>query len=293
MFVSHMNHGRGFLRGMMYSTALLFTVTAVPALACSITVGTDKWASVNGLTEADAVEGQRYQGLCGLVAPVSAPAYAVDDNPVDETLFIGRFWFFVGNLTSAAGNSVTMYSLLNGTTSQMDLVVQNSGGNLQLVAETPGGNSTPITIANTAPYAGWHVVDFTYQQSDSGAGSVTVQLDKGASQQVTGLTNSPITDAWLGVVSASGASGTMRFDSYVSQRSGVITPLVKCDANDDGNVDPGDVLRANAEVADLLPPPGLADGQPDCNGDGSVNPGDVLYINAIVNNLVADPNASN
>jgi hypothetical protein len=257
---------------MMYSTALLFTVTAAPALACSITVGTDKWASVNGLTENDAVEGQRYQGLCGLVAPVSGtPAYAVDDNPVDETLFIGRFWFFVGNLTSTAGNSVTMYSLLNGTTSQMDLVVQNSGGNLQLVAETPGGNSTPIPISSMVPYAGWHVVDFTYQQSDSGAGSVTVQLDKGASQQVTGLTNSPITDAWLGVVDASGASGTMRFDSYMSQRSGEIADLLQCDANDDGGVGLPDI---NALVDDITAV-ALATGTPDCNGDGGIGIPDI------------------
>jgi len=282
MFVSHMNHGRGFLRGMMYSTALLFTVTAAPALACSITVGTDKWASVNGLTEGNANEDVRYEGLCSLATPVGGPAYAVDDNPVDETLFIGRFWFFVGNLTSAAGNSVTMYSLLNGTTSQMDLVVQNSGGNLQLVAETPGGNSTPITIdSSVAPYQGWHVVDFTYQQSDSGAGSVDVQLDKGASQQVTGLTNSPITDAWLGVISSGGASGTMRFDSYVSQRSGAIEALVPCDADGTRELNGLDTRLLRRELAGLED----ATGTPDCDGSGGLNGLDTRRLRRILAGL--------
>ena len=280
MFVSHIDYGRGFLRGMMCSTALLITVIGSPALACSITGGADKWASVNGLTEANAIEGQRYEGLCGLETPVGGgPAYAVDDNPVDETLFIGRFWFFVGALTSSAGNSVTMYRLVNGATSQMDLVVQNSGGNLQLVAQTPGGNSTPIAINNAAPYAGWHVVDFTYQQSDSGGGSVTVQLDKGASQQVNGLTNSPITDAWLGVVTSSGAGGTMRFDSYVSQRSGEIAALVQCDANGDGGVGAPDVF---AIVDDINGTP--ATGTPDCNGDGGIGAPDVFRAVDVINN---------
>jgi len=298
MLVSRSIDSRGFLRGLLSSALLLTTVIGAPALACAIAEGTNadgspKWTSRQGaLTEAAAIQGSRYQEFCGLVTPSDAVAYATTDRPTAETYIDGRFWVFTRDLSLGAGGSVTIHSLLSGGgNSQMDIVIQQGTSGLELVATTPGGNSPAIPIDSTAsPYRGWHEVDFTYNQSGTGTGSVVIQLDNDTTETISGLTNSTIEDAWLGIIDTTGATGNMRFDSYEIVRQGDASELVLCDANADGSINPGDVLRANAEVAELLPPPGLASGQADCNGDGDVNPGDVLFINAIVSGLAPNPN---
>jgi len=314
MYVYQPKTNRKLLKGFAISTLLLSSMVGATAFAqCAIAPAGDdtKWARYTA-TEADAVLRNRYEELCGLNVSATSGSHAIDDNPVAEDNMAGRLWFFTGNLTANAGDSVTIHQLRDQEEdannnpqgeAQLSLIVRGGGTTgLELVAELENGATTTSSAAipidsTTVPYRGWHVVRYVYTQGN-GNGSFQMTLDGGTPVPVSNLTNATIEEARLGAIASTGSpTGILEFDSYYTIRDtgtalalGDLPSLLLCDASGDGTLNNGDILRANAESANLLAPPGLAEGQADCNGDGNVNNGDVLYINAIVNNLVTNPN---
>lgn len=301
MFVSHPQQCRRIQKGLAASAFILSSiVVATSAFAQCGVVGPEKWAAYTGNESTEAVLGPRFQTRCALVVDTASGHFATDDNPALEQAMYGYFWIYTADATVATGDTVTVYQLVNdnGTTAtpQMSVLLQGSASGTQLVVQAANnGNtatSTAIPISNSAPFNGWHEVQFSYVQG-SGNGSASVTLDRDGSATLSNLSNATITDARLGsIVSTGSPTGQLRFDAYLSQRVPEVDLLQLCNAQPaNPAINAGDAIAVLNEVRLGSYPDDLNElATPNCDGGPAVNSGDAVRILGIVRGSVPNPN---
>ncbi len=151
----------------------------------------------------------------------NTPGYVTDNTPANEATYNARFYFNPNGTSTNASGIADIFQALNtgGTTPIIRVQYQRLGTTYQVraVVSRNGGNSStswyPITNASHAIEIGWR----------SGAStSFSLYIDGTLKQTLTGLNTSAykVDVARLGAISglASGMSGTMYFDGFISTK---------------------------------------------------------------------------
>jgi len=236
------------------------------ALACS----TDAWTTAAGgaIAGDPVVEGiARVSGTCGLKIPTDG-GHVADNSPADETVFIGRFYFYPKGI--AAGTNTIFAALSDEGNSDSDVFrIDYDGTNIILDATAAtGGGSTSVAADTTH----WNLIEFSW--TSGGQGSLWVNADaltEGASSTFASGTGS------IDRVEMGGAEGAL-FDDYESHRSLAVGSLLIGDSNGNGSINVFDLISIQNDILGNS----LANGQPDCNLNGSVNVFDLICTQNII-----------
>jgi hypothetical protein len=237
----------------------------------------------------------RYQGQCGLRAPVGGTGnYVQDSSPAAEPTFRARFYAFLPNTGSAstifrAGNAAD--ALTDYNTGRIR-VVWNGSSSINVLG--PGG-SPSLTCSGLTP-GRWYSIELAYNSTGSslGTGSDTLAANSmrvtviGQGNAATGdappqvnctqtgspvatISNNTIDYVQLGNLTG-GSSGAITVDSYESRRTTPIGRLCRGDADNDNQLSIADRTAITNEVNSFGST--RAPGTPDCNEDGAITTAD-------------------
>ena len=248
-------------------SAILLAIIIVGPPTSAVACSTDGWlGGAVGGTAASPPAVARYSEFC---------AYSLTDegfvqsNFASDARYRGRF-YVLDDLTGAGAIDIFEAYAADEATGPL-FKVAFDGSQFTFDATDAGGGS-----ASVAASTGWNVVEFDW---DSGTNTFSYWVNADA----TVAPPDGSVDAGSGTVEAVrlGApngflpqTGELTFDAFESHRGDPVGVLVAGDANNDGNVNTGDIGTVITEFFNA----GLSSGQPDCNGDGRVNTGDIGCI---------------
>jgi len=204
------------LAGVLFLLVLSSTAFAV----CS----TGAWSSVTGtplpLGESTSPVGKKFEQSCGLtVDATDVPAYVTTDAPIDERVFYARFYLLASEL-SITGGYVTLLTARDGSTTEVELRLRESGGVNYLVAlyRTSGvltEHPNPIALEDV-----WHGVEVSWS-TGAGDGTFDLRINDFPKYHRTNLVNGSavINEMDLGVVNAASATGEVVFDAFDLRRN--------------------------------------------------------------------------
>lgn len=255
--------------GALFGSVLLLGLgLGFNAEACS----TDGWA---GGTSNIPANGQaasppgvsRYSEFCALA--ITGQAH-VQSNFANDTRYRARVYVFDG-LTGAG--TVEIFEAYSDEAATSPLFkISFNGSQFTFDATDAGGGSTSIASTN-----GWNVIEFDW---DSVGNSFDLWVNADATADAPTGSIAP----GVGTVDAvrmgapngfGGQTGRIIYDAFESHRTTAVGLLVAGDANNDGNVNSGDII---AIINEFFNSNNLGSGQPDCNEDGNVNSGDIICV---------------
>lgn len=259
---------RTFAAGAVLAGAML---VGQSAMACTL----DNWSDrsntgeVAGDPNADSIA--RYSGFCGM--QVTGAGYVQDNNPGGINRIVARF--YVLNNNTGTAEIYAGYGETDGTDELFTVTLDNAG----TVTLTDTASGQQVSQNGTTE---WLSVAIDWiQDGSNGRVSILVNGDEADGDMpdlIEGFANSgnPLQAVRLGNLNS--AAGTLNFDAYESRRSSAVGRLLTADANNDTNVNVGDVTVLSNEIFGGT----LAVGQPDCNEDGAVNVGDITCVSNII-----------
>lgn len=236
------------------------------AMACTL----DNWSSTSGAVAAgDPLANgiTRYSGLCGMEA--TGTGHVQDDNPGGIDRIVARFYFLADN--SDLSEVYAGYGD-NAGGSERFSVTMDAAGNVVLTDATSGQ-----TVSQAGNPGDWNSIEIDWAQG-AGNGVISLSVNGAAATENTTLSNAGAQLQSVRLGNLNGSAGTTRFDAYESRRSTAVGRLIVSDANNDGNVNVGDITVMSNEIFAST----LATGQPDCNEDGLVNVGDITCASNII-----------
>lgn len=202
----------------------------------------------------------------------------VQSNFASDERYIGRFYVFDG--LGGAG-SVDIFAAFGAEDASGDLFkITFDGSQFVFDASAAGGAAS----AGVASVGGWNLVEFDW---DTAGGTLKywVNADAAADPE-TGSVNAgaggTVEAVRMGAPNGLGTqTGMLIFDTFESHRTTPVGAVLVGDANNDGNINSGDIIGV---INEFFSAQNLAIGAPDCNGDGNVNSGDIIcIINAFFN----------
>ena len=276
----------GLLGGAV--AALLLGGVSLSSQAQVCTTGNWAGGTVNAgkLLAATPADGNsRYGGPCSMrVALDDGPAYVVDNSPIAEQDYIARF-YFNPNGNDDAGPMIIFAANDESDGDGADVLQlwynEPNAGEARLLIATESGSSSIDVAAGDIRASGWNSFEIVW--SSAASAEIALSVNGGTDQVSTGnnTSNERVRSALLGFVydddENTSSTTPMFFDDFDSRRISRPGRLLRGDANDDGQIDLGDVIAANAESLGGA----LAAGQPDCNEDGQIDLGDVICINGL------------
>jgi len=196
----------------------------------------------------------------------------VQSNFASDTRYIGRFYIFDG---LGGDGDVEIFSAFSADDATGDLfTISFDGSQFTFDASAAtGGTSAPVASINSK----WNLVEFDW---DSVGGTMKYWVNADASvDPETGSIDSgtgTVEAVRMGAPNGFGAqTGMMIFDTFESHRTTPVGAVLVGDANNDGNVNSGDIIGV---INEFFSAENLAVGAPDCNGDGNVNSGDIICV---------------
>ena len=237
---------------------------------------TSNWSSVVGEANLGAGEAsstnRKYSGPCGLRVTLNgSESYVQDDNPLNETTFNTRFYFYMSDVVE----DVVMFQAEDGNGAPViQAYYDASVPGIFVDFSVPGGATE--TVPASGLDTGWHSLEI--QWATTGNPSVKLQQGSTATSQTWSnpLDMSAVTIevAKLGALGVVPTAGSIDFDDYDSRREGVPERLPRGDANNDGLTNGDD----QADVVNEFLFADSAAGTSDCNEDGVVNGEDLSCI---------------
>lgn len=249
---------------LVLTVFLSLTVPVLPVDACSLA----SWDSATtGATTGKPDSGiSRVAGQCAL--RVSGKGHVVDNSPLNETEFTGRFYFYPKMLNPGTYEIFAAQSDQTKIASRL-FVISYDGSHIHLDASAAGGGQ----VNAVAKPNHWNLVEFTWRSGKQGRLWVNKDASSAPPNKTFPSGTGSVDQVRLGALDGVG-TGKAFFDDYVSQRSSTVGPLQVGDGNSDGVVDSRDVdVVVNEYLFDVL-----GSGVVDCNLDGSVNSGDVNCV---------------
>ena len=254
----------------LFATTMLLIGAShgVSVSACSL----DTWENVTaGATVGDPTANvSRVGGKCAL--KVTGSGQVVDDSPVDEITFIGRFYFFPKMLGAGSHEIFVALSDQADTGSEV-FVITYDGTRIKLDASHAGGGSASAP----ADSKHWNLVEFSWKSGKQGQLWVNADASSAPASDTYSSGSGSVDQIRMGAVGGIG-SGMAFFDDYVSRRQSPVGSLKTGDANSDDQFSSEDI---DVIVNEFLFED-LGTGVVDCNLDGAINSGD---LNCVVSKL--------
>jgi hypothetical protein len=216
----------------------------------------------------------RLQEFCAL--KVTGQSH-VQSDWANDARYIGRFYLFDGLQGTGGLTIFRAFSAEDGTGALFH--INFDGSQFTFDTSDAGGELS----AGVASIGGWNLVEFDWD-SVGGTMKYWVNADASADPE-TGSINAgagTVDSVQLGAPTGMGNhTGMMIFDTFESHRTTPVGAVLVGDANNDGNINSGDIIGV---INEFFSAENLAIGAPDCNGDGNVNSGDIIcIINAFFN----------
>ena len=255
--------------------AVLAALPMASALACTTTA----WnGGTVGATAGDPTTGvARYSGECGLKGAAAGNSHVTDNSPNGEANYRARFYVYTG---TATGSPVIFQATdADGAAGSALVQVVYDTANNQFDF-TSGAAAGSATVADNK----WYSVEFYYDAGN--AITAKVQGSQATSPSVVTFAGAPaagtVQSARLGIIGATTAGDTMKFDEFESTRS-TTTEIGRLCRGDANGTEPVNIFDRTSIVNEILGN-ALGQGQPDCNEDGGVN---VFDRTCIVNIILA------
>ena len=257
-----------FKTHMSILVLLLVSLFTSSVLACS-TAAWNPGAS-GAVSTNNPVNGvPRVAGECGF--KVTGSGYVQDNSPVDESQFIGRFYFLPQLNGTGTANIFVAYS---DVASSVLFTVRYDGTDIILNATPAGGSSVKFPANND----NWNLIEFSWKSGASGSLWINSDATKDTASRTFTSGTGAVNSVRLGAPNGfGGLTGMAFFDDYESHRTQAVGPLLAGDSNLDGVVNDDDLVGIVEEFLSDTYPGGVTD----CNLDAEINSGDVNCAVAI------------
>ncbi|MCB1552696.1 MAG: hypothetical protein KDJ14_02715 [Xanthomonadales bacterium] len=266
------------LKGLALGVAVCAMAGTGVAEACSVAAWTAGNTTAAAANAGSPPTFRRYYGLCGLTVSAASPVVVGDNSPAGaaETTYRSRFYFYTGLTAGSAVVFRASASDDNGGAEVLSLNYSSTGS----LAYSVGG-STVATATGLAANK-WYAVEISY------VGGATYSISVRGNQTYTfsnnGATafNTGIGSHTLGIVSNTGAAGSIQFDEFEASRATTAIGFYpRGNARVDGtgaiadqNYDIFDFIDAARELQTAV----LASGNSDADEDGDVDVFDIIAI---------------